>query len=308
MLRPINAPPPPPPPVDDESPTAPTNVAAVAVSATRVNLTWTASTDNVGVARYDIYRNGGSTRIGTSTGASFADTGASPETAYTYTVVAVDAIGNASVPSAASNEVTTPATPPPPPPVPVEFRSASYAANKGVTTLKLPRPTGLVAGDFLLASIDVIGTPTVTAPAGWTLVVDDVNGTLMTKLTYRRVAATTEPGNYVWTFSDRRARVRRDPCLPGCRRGRPHRPGRWHRQRKLDEHRDSARPDRRGPGDAGRVLRHRKECIDHDAWRHDGARQRQPDRRARTSPRPVGTSDTTPAQAIATARSHRLPP
>ncbi|MCD1260402.1 discoidin domain-containing protein [Paenibacillus athensensis] len=93
------------PVVDNVAPTAPANLAATAVSSSQVSLSWTASTDNVGVSGYDIYRNG--TQVGTSATTSYNDTGLAAATSYSYYVKARDAAGNA---SAASNtvSVTTP--------------------------------------------------------------------------------------------------------------------------------------------------------------------------------------------------------
>src|SRR5277367_2387217 len=51
-------------PPDTTPPSVPTNLSASAISSSAINLTWTSSTDNVGVAGYDIYRNG--TQVGTS--------------------------------------------------------------------------------------------------------------------------------------------------------------------------------------------------------------------------------------------------
>jgi hypothetical protein len=75
-----------------------------------VDLTWTASTDDVGVTAYDIYRDGSPlTSVGAVT--AYSDTTASPATTYDYQVRARDAAGN---PSGFSNTatVTTPATGP----------------------------------------------------------------------------------------------------------------------------------------------------------------------------------------------------
>jgi chitodextrinase len=69
-------------------------VAATVTTSTSVSLSWTASTDNVGVTGYDVYR--GSTLAGTSAGTTFTDSGLTPSTAYTYTVKAYDAAGNLS--------------------------------------------------------------------------------------------------------------------------------------------------------------------------------------------------------------------
>jgi chitodextrinase len=95
---------------DGEAPTAPSNLVAVASSATRVDLTWTASTDNSGVIdHYDIYRDGSVNPIGTVAGAAttYADLTVSPLTPYSYTVRARDASGNTSLDSNVA-QVTTP--------------------------------------------------------------------------------------------------------------------------------------------------------------------------------------------------------
>lgn len=86
------------PVADQEAPTVPTNVKAPHQMETGVHLTWTASTDNTGVAKYEIYRDG--KLAGTATEPSFMDSGLAPATSYTYTVVAVDEAGNRSAASA----------------------------------------------------------------------------------------------------------------------------------------------------------------------------------------------------------------
>ena len=86
---------------DTTPPSAPGSLAAGTATASTVPLTWNASTDNVGVTGYQVFR--GSTNVATVTGTLYTDTGLSPSTAYTYTVKAVDAAGNTSV---ASNSVT----------------------------------------------------------------------------------------------------------------------------------------------------------------------------------------------------------
>ncbi len=86
---------------DTEAPTAPTNLTASGTTQTTTNLSWTASTDNVGVTGYDIYQ--GATLLGTVTGTSEPITGLTAGTTYTFSVRAKDAAGNV---SAASNTVT----------------------------------------------------------------------------------------------------------------------------------------------------------------------------------------------------------
>jgi chitodextrinase len=101
--------------VDTIAPSTPTNLVATVAGSTGATLTWTASTDNVGVTGYVIRRNGAS--VGTSTANNFADATLSPVTTYTFTVAARDAAGNASAQSASAS-VTTEAAGPPPAPSP----------------------------------------------------------------------------------------------------------------------------------------------------------------------------------------------
>lgn len=83
--------------VDTTPPSVPTGLAGTTVSPTQIDLRWSASSDNVGVASYRIYRGG--TFCGTSATTFYSDTTATPTTSYSYTVVACDAAENASSPS-----------------------------------------------------------------------------------------------------------------------------------------------------------------------------------------------------------------
>ncbi len=90
---------------DATPPTIPTGLTGTAVSATQINLSWTASTDNVAVTGYRVYRGGALiTTLGNVT--TFQNTGLTASTAYSYTVQAIDAAGNASAQSAAANTTT----------------------------------------------------------------------------------------------------------------------------------------------------------------------------------------------------------
>ncbi len=86
---------------DTQAPTAPTNLAASNITTTTVDLSWSASSDNVGVTEYQVLQNG--SVLGTVTGTSASIDNLTPATSYTYTVKALDAAGNI---SAASNAVT----------------------------------------------------------------------------------------------------------------------------------------------------------------------------------------------------------
>ncbi|EMD23126.1 discoidin domain-containing protein [Amycolatopsis azurea] len=89
---------------DTQAPTAPTNLKAGTITSSTVDLTWTASTDNVGVTGYEVLRNG--QVVGTTESASFSDSGLTAATAYTYSVRAKDAAGNTSAASGAIQATT----------------------------------------------------------------------------------------------------------------------------------------------------------------------------------------------------------
>ncbi|MEW9702223.1 discoidin domain-containing protein [Paenibacillus sp. SI8] len=93
---------------DNQAPSVPANLTATAASGTQINLSWNASTDNVGVSNYEVFRDGILT--GTSTSTSYNDTGLAATTTYSYTVKAKDAAGNVSAASHAAS-ATTPAIP-----------------------------------------------------------------------------------------------------------------------------------------------------------------------------------------------------
>lgn len=82
---------------DAQAPTAPADLTATAVSSSQIDLAWTASTDNVGVTGYRIFRDGA--QVGTSTGTTYSDTGLAAETTYSYYVKAYDAANNLSAQS-----------------------------------------------------------------------------------------------------------------------------------------------------------------------------------------------------------------
>ncbi len=89
---------------DTTAPSVPAGLAATSVTASSVNLSWNASTDNAGgsgIAGYDVYRNG--TLVGSPAGTSFSSTGLSASTAYNFRVRARDNAGNA---SAQSTQIT----------------------------------------------------------------------------------------------------------------------------------------------------------------------------------------------------------
>jgi acid phosphatase type 7 len=90
---------------DTQVPTAPANLALVSRTDTSISMNWTASTDNVGVTGYHVYRNG--VDVGVTTTTNFTNNGLVAGTNYSYTVKARDAAGNL---SAASNILNTSTT------------------------------------------------------------------------------------------------------------------------------------------------------------------------------------------------------
>ena len=90
---------------DTTAPTAPGTPVASGTTATSTVLTWTASTDAVGVASYDVYRNG--VLVANVASPTYTDTSLAASTTYSYTIKARDAANNVSAASAARSVTTT---------------------------------------------------------------------------------------------------------------------------------------------------------------------------------------------------------
>ena len=97
-------------PPDTEPPSAPENLMAAAIGVSQVHLSWTASTDNVGVAGYLVERqdpgNPSFVQVGTSDGTSYNDTGLAAGSNYSYRVRATDAAQNLSDYSGVASALT----------------------------------------------------------------------------------------------------------------------------------------------------------------------------------------------------------
>ncbi len=96
----------PPAPPDTTAPTAPAGVRAKASSPTAAGLTWSASSDAVGVAGYTVRRDGAEVAGLGAGSTSFRDAGLAPERAYAWTVEAFDAAGNRSAASTPATATT----------------------------------------------------------------------------------------------------------------------------------------------------------------------------------------------------------
>jgi YD repeat-containing protein len=184
---------------DTTPPTAPSSPAAGAVSSTQINLTWTASTDNVGVTGYLVERCSGTScttfsQVGTATTTSYSDTGLTASTSYSYRLRATDAAGNLSSYSSTASANTSAAADTTPPTAPTNLNAAAgsgtqislnWAAstdNVGVTGYLVERCQGSGCTSFTQ-----IGTPTATSYS-------DTGLTASTSYGYR-VRATDAAGN-----------------------------------------------------------------------------------------------------------------
>ena len=128
--------------VDATAPTAPT-LAASGTTQTTTSLSWSGATDNVAVTGYDVYQ--GATLLGSTASTTYAVSGLTASTAYTFTVRAKDAAGNISVSSNTVNvttlaaevgDTTAPSTP---------LNLAASATTQTTTTLSWTASTDNVA-------------------------------------------------------------------------------------------------------------------------------------------------------------------
>jgi len=138
--------------LDTTPPTAPSNLAATPVSTTQINLSWTASTDNVGVTGYLLERCIGSgcsafSQIAAPSRTTYSDTSLTASSPYSYRVRATDAAGNLSGYSSIASAVTpssgntAPTT--------ISFVQSNYATpQSGQTSVSVPYASAQNAGDL----------------------------------------------------------------------------------------------------------------------------------------------------------------
>ncbi|WVT92502.1 fibronectin type III domain-containing protein [Enterococcus durans] len=114
--------------VDDEAPTIPLNLKVENVTTDTVSLSWGASTDNIGVAGYRVYRD--KQLVQEVQGEQFTDTGLTEDAEYTYEVRAFDAAGNQSEVSNRINVRTKGIVDHKPPTTPMNVRATVVIENK----------------------------------------------------------------------------------------------------------------------------------------------------------------------------------
>ena len=183
--------------VSNPVPAAPviSNVGVSGLTATGATVTWTTDTPSDSTVEYGTTTAYGQSAASAGLVTSHLQTlsGLSGGTQYHYRVDSKDAYGQVSM-SGDGTFTTATAVP--------AFRSASTATDSRTVS----RPSGVVAGDLLLASLEVDADPvTVTGPAGWTLLQDTVAGagtaSAFHAQMWYRVAGSAEPGSYTWSVN-----------------------------------------------------------------------------------------------------------
>ena len=81
--------------------------------------------------------------------------------------------------------------------------ATGFSSNVSYSVLTLSQPEAITMGDLLLANVSVKdGTSVaISAPSGWTLISRTDNGTDISVASYYKIASTSEPANYTWTFN-----------------------------------------------------------------------------------------------------------
>jgi chitodextrinase len=188
---------------DTDPPSVPQNLVATGVSDDRIDLAWDASTDNVGVAGYNIYRD--DVLVDTSPTNAYSDIGLAIETEYEYEVSAFDAAANESARSAPDSATTAVARLSP------EFVQRGLAGVQAIATTDagFTYPSEDVRADDLLLAVIAVNdrgaAPDVAdAAAGWTRLSEVQHGELALAVFYRQ-ATGSEAGAvtpFDWSSSD----------------------------------------------------------------------------------------------------------
>jgi chitodextrinase len=157
-------PPPPPPPGDTQAPSAPANVRVASATTSSVTFAWNASTDDVSVAGYSLYRDGSLT--GTTTQTTTTYNGLPCGRSLTFGVSAFDAAGNRSATSTITG--STAACPPPtgdttPPSAPGNVRATGATQTSVTVAWNAATDNVAVTGYGLYRNGSAAGTTTATS-------------------------------------------------------------------------------------------------------------------------------------------------
>ncbi len=231
-----------PPLADTTPPTAPGGLVTAVISSSQINLSWTVSSDAVGVTGYLIERCQGAgctnfTQVSSTAAAAFSDAALAAATSYSYRVRATDAAGNLSAYSVVANASTPAATDTTPPTAPgnalatalsITQISVAWTAssdNVGVTQYRIERCQGAGCTNFVqIAASAAVGYSntglTASTSYSYRIRAADAAGNLSA---YSNVASATTPSSSI-IVSDRGKlqRAHRDHChVCPARRRRP---------------------------------------------------------------------------------------
>ena len=176
---------------DTQAPSVPTGLTATAVSATQINLAWSAATDNVGVTGYRIFRAG--TLLATLRAVtSYQNTGLSASSSHSYTVKAIDAAGNASAQSASASATTQAAPDTIAPSVPTGLKATAVSATQINLTWTASTDKVGVKGYYVYLNDVALTTTTATS-------IQLTGLTAGTLYNYRVSAFDAVPNHSAWT-------------------------------------------------------------------------------------------------------------
>jgi len=197
---------------DRIAPSVPADVAATVVSSAQINLAWSASSDNRGVAGYRIRRNGTLlTTVGKDT-TTYEDTGLTASTAFSYTVRAFDEAGNVSAQSQMAGATTLAADSTPPmvsatspandainiavnSAITVTFSEVMLTSTLSTDTFKLATRGGLpISGTVNVSGNTATFTPSADLPASTQFTATITNGVTDS-------AGNALPDNFTWNFT-----------------------------------------------------------------------------------------------------------
>jgi chitodextrinase len=173
---------------DTTPPSTPGNFSATAAGSSTIQLTWTASTDNVGVTGYEIRRDGVLIASPTGTATTFTDTGRTPGVTYGYSIVARDAAGNTSGTATTTGYIEPPPPDTTPPSTPGNFSATAADSssiqltwtasidNVGVTGYEIRRDGVLIATPSGSATSYTDGGRTPGVTYGYSILARDAAG------------------------------------------------------------------------------------------------------------------------------------
>jgi chitodextrinase len=187
---------------DAEPPTVPQNLHTTAVTFNNVAIAWNASTDNIALTGYTVYRNG--TSIATTTGTTYNDTTVAQSSTYTYEVDAYDEAANHSAKSAPVTVNT---------PIQATWGTYNLTTSRCIvydiyqtTSLRTGWSSSGVARDVLKAADSYMATmPAQSLVTGATFTVayaksGTYSSTASNPLNIYRIGQAWDPASVLWNF------------------------------------------------------------------------------------------------------------